>query len=113
MIKRAMSQFFVEVLLSRSTENFAKEPFSAVFRKVSVKENFYGKEEGSIKNFRQKVFVSQCQKFSQGNHSVMCFRKFPVAKNFMGKRREGVSRFSVERFCLAVPKKMVGEPFRV
>ena len=41
---------------------------------------------------------------------MMCFRKFPVAKKFMDKRG-GVSRFSVEIFCLAEPKNAVGEPF--
>ena len=40
---------------------------------------------------------------------MLCFRKFPVAKKFMDKRG-GVSRFSVEIFCLAVPKNAVGEP---
>ena len=40
---------------------------------------------------------------------MLCFRKFPVAKKLMDKRG-GVSRFSVEIFCLAVPKSAVGEP---
>ena len=31
---------------------------------------------------------------------MQCFRKFPVAKKFMDKRGGGVSRFSVEFFCL-------------
>ena len=42
---------------------------------------------------------------------MLCFRKFPVAKKFMDKRVGGVSRFSVELFCLTVPKNAVGEPF--
>ena len=42
---------------------------------------------------------------------MLCFRKFPVARKFMNKRGGGVSRFSVEFFCLAVPKNAVGEPF--
>ena len=45
---------------------------------------------------------------------MLCFRKFPVAKKFMDKRGGGgggKSRFSVEFFCLAVPKNVVGEPF--
>ena len=43
---------------------------------------------------------------------MLCFRKFPVAKKFMDKRGgEGVSRFSVEFFCLVVPKNAVGGPF--
>ena len=42
---------------------------------------------------------------------MMCFRETPVAKHFMVKRGEAVSRFSVESFCLTVPKKLVKEPF--
>ena len=48
-----------------------------------------------------------------GNPSVLCFRNFPLAKKFMDKRAMGVSRFSVEIFCLTVPKKFVGEPYSV
>ena len=37
---------------------------------------------------------------------MQCFRKFPVAKKFMDKRGGGggVSRFSVEFFCLSAEK---------
>ena len=42
---------------------------------------------------------------------MLCFSKFPVAKKFMDKRGGGGSRFSVEFFCLAVPKNAVGGPF--
>ena len=42
---------------------------------------------------------------------MLCFRKLPVAKKFMDKKDGGVSRFSVNFFCLTVPKNFVGEPF--
>ena len=45
------------------------------------------------------------------NPSLLCFRKIRVAKNFTDKRGGGgVSRFSVEFFCLTVPKNFVGNP---
>ena len=42
---------------------------------------------------------------------MLCFGKFPVANKFMDKKGGGVSKFSVENFCLAVPKNFAGEPF--
>ena len=42
---------------------------------------------------------------------MLCFRKFPVAKKLWIRGGGGVSRFSVELFCLTVPKNAVGEPF--
>ena len=44
---------------------------------------------------------------------MLCFRKLLVAKKFMDKREGEVSRFPSKNFCLTVPKKFVGEPFRV
>ena len=45
---------------------------------------------------------------------MLCFRKFLVSKKFMEKRgKGGVSPFSVNFFCLTVPKNFVGQPFRV
>ena len=55
-------------------------------------------------------FVSQYRKTLQGNPSVLCFGKFSVANKFMDKKG-GLSNFSVETFCLTVPKNAVGEPF--
>ena len=43
---------------------------------------------------------------------MMCSRKNPVAKK-LKEKGGGVSRFSVELFCLTVPKVFVGEPFSV
>ena len=46
---------------------------------------------------------------------MLCFRKFPVAKNFTDKRGGGgeCQDFPSKTFCLTVPQKFVGEPFRV
>ena len=44
---------------------------------------------------------------------MLCFRKFLVAKKFMDKREREVSRFPSKKFCLTVPRKFVGEPFKV
>ena len=44
---------------------------------------------------------------------MLCFRKLLLAKKFMDKREGEVSRFPSKKFCLTVPKKFLGEPFRV
>ena len=83
-------------------KNSAEEPFC-------VSENFWyrkmlGIREGAgITIFLQNCFIP----------SVLCFRKLPLAKKFMDKREGEVSRFPLKIFCLTVPKKFVGEPFRV
>ena len=41
------------------------------------------------------------------------FQKISGSEKFMDKREGELSRFSFEIFCLTVPKKFVGEPFRV
>ena len=55
-----------------------------------------------------EVFFSHiAKKLRQGTR--LCFRNFRVSKNFMPER--GKSWFSIEFFCLTVPKNFVGEPF--
>ena len=55
-----------------------------------------------------KFFFSHiAKKLRQGTR--LCFRNFRVSKNFMPER--GKSWFSIEFFCLTVPKNFVGEPF--
>ena len=44
---------------------------------------------------------------------MLCLRKVVVAKKFMDSREGEISRFSFEIFRLAVPKRTVGEPFKV
>ena len=56
------------------------------FGKIPVPKKVMDKREGgSILKFSQKLFVSQCQKNSWRNASVLCFRKTPIAKAFMDK----------------------------
>ena len=44
---------------------------------------------------------------------MLCFSKFPVAKSFWirrgGEHQDSLSKF----FCVAEPKKFIGEPFSV
>ena len=48
------------------------------------------------------------------NPSVLCFRKNPVAKKFVDKKGGGEYQdFASKIFRLTVPKKLVGDPFRV
>ena len=82
------------------------------FRKFLVAKKFEDKKLGVVSKFYVESFLSQsAKKFRRGtrNPSVLCFRKFLVAKIFMDKKG-GVSQFSVENFCLTVPKQFVGEP---
>ena len=41
---------------------------------------------------------------------MLCFRKTLVAKKFMDKKEGRVTKFSVKKFCLKVPKNFVEEP---
>ena len=61
MLKRIMSLFY-RVFCLAVPKNFVGEPFCAVFQKVSGSDNVYGKEKGSMKSFRRKLFVSQDRK---------------------------------------------------
>ena len=63
-------------------------------------------------DFLSNFFVPQYRKTLQGNPSVLCFRKFLVAKKFMDEKG-GVSKNSVEFFCVTVPKFFEEEPFKV
>ena len=55
-----------------------------------------------VSHFSVKNFWSKCRKISYGNPLVRHY--FRVSKKFMLTRV--MSRFSVEFFCLTVPKKM-------
>ncbi len=57
-------------------------------------------------DFLSTFFVSQCQKNSQVNLSLLFFRKIPVAKKILDKRGE-YQDFPSENFCLTVPKNFV------
>ena len=68
---------------------------------------FGKKEAGCITIFQQNCFVLQYLIIPQLK-SLVC-HQLGVSKNLMHKR--GLSRFSVDFFCLTVPKTFVGEPF--
>ena len=81
------------------------------FRKLPLAKKFIDKRrgKGNIKICRRNFFVSHCRKTSYTNPPV--FHYFRISKTFMLQRV--VSRFSVEYFCLTVPKFSVGKPFSV
>ena len=43
---------------------------------------------------------------------MLCFRKILIAKKFTEKREGEMPKSSFEKFCLTVPKKIVGGHFR-
>ena len=88
-------------VVSRFSEYPSKTSFSLSL--TSGIEKFYA-SEGYITIFRRKFFVSQCQKISWRNLSVLCFRIFPAAKKFFDKRGGEYQDFPSKLFCLTVPK---------
>ena len=44
---------------------------------------------------------------------MLCFRNFLVAKKLMDKLHGNLEVFRPMFFCVTVPKKFVGEPFRL
>ena len=64
-----------------------------------------------VSRFSVEKFLSHgAEKFRRG--TLLCFRKFLVPKNVRDKRGGGYHDFLSKLFCLTVPKKFVGEPFR-
>ena len=90
-------------------KHFVEEPFSAVYQKISGREKVYGKEGGgwSIEILRWKFFFLKVPKSFVGELLVCLF--FRGSKIVMLQRV--MSRFSVEVFCLTVPKHFVEETF--
>ena len=71
------SKFFCLTL----PENFVRKPF-CVSKKVLFGK--FSRIGGGHHGFAGNFVVSQYQKSSQRNPSVLCFRKFPKAKKFYG-----------------------------
>ncbi len=99
-----------KVFLSHSAEKIRRGTLQGVtdfgYRKVLCL-------GGLCHDFSSNFFVSQYRKTLQGNPSVLCFGKFLEAKSLWIRRRGKYQDFSSKFFCLTVPKKFVGEPFRV
>ena len=72
---------------------------------------------GISRFFIETLLSHSTEKLRRG--TLLCFTEFPVSKKFFEKRwgeegeEGGVSRFSVEKFCLTVPKFFVGEPLSI
>ena len=79
-----------------------------MFQKFRVSKNSMAKR--GVSRFFVKNFLSHsAEKFRRGNH--LCFRKVWVSKKFIFIPKMGISRFSIENFCLTVPKIFVGASF--
>ena len=95
-------------------KNFIEEPFCV------SKNIFYpkmlGMRGGGYHAFPSVLFLSHStEKLRRG--TIACFTKFLVSKKFMDMRGEGgggeEQDFLWKTFYPTVPKKFVGEPFRV
>ena len=76
------------------SKSFVEKLFCVVIQKISVLESIHikgGGEEGSIKIFRRKYFVSQYRKISLGNPSVLWFIKHLGSKKFDKREGRGTS----------------------
>ena len=59
----------------------------------------------------EKILSHGAEKFRRG--TLLCFTKFLIPKNVRDNRGGWYHDFLSKLFCLTVPKKFVGEPFRV
>ena len=112
MLQRVMSRFAFELFCLTVPKIFVEEPFCAVFQKISGVEKFMDKRGvGSIKIFRRKFLSHSAEIFRRGIlYSCIIFG---YRKSLDKRGGGGVSRFSVENFCLTVPKIFVGVSFIV
>ena len=79
------------------------------FRKIPVAKKFMDKMGAEYQEFAWKKFLSHsAENFRRG--ILYCCINFGYRKS-LDKRGGGVSRYSVENFCLTVPKNFVGESF--
>ena len=115
MVKRAMSRFSIDNLLSQSTEKLRR---GTLLR--CVLENFGLRkilwiEEGRRREGVSRLFVKICcltvLKNFVGNSPVLCFLKFPLIKNFMERREYHKSLLGF--FLSHSSKNFVGEPYSV
>ena len=107
--KSGISQFAVGSFLSHCTEKHWRGTILC-FRKVLVSKTSMPKRGSGNTTFGRYFIVSQYRNFSL-RRNLLCFRKFRVSKKFMLKT--GISLFSVDFFCLTVPKRFVEEHFCV
>ncbi len=77
-------------------------------RNFPVAKNFMD-NEGGIKIFRRKIYLSQSRKISQGN--LLLLHYFQVSKIVKDKRKGGASRFSAENFLFHSAEYFVRQPF--
>ena len=97
--------FSVEIFCLKVPKKFVGEPFD-------VSEHFGYRKilfiRGDITIFCRHIFSHSTEKFRRG---AFVFQKKSGMENFMQKM--GISLFSVENFCLTVPKNFVVEPLLV
>ena len=86
------------------------EPFGVSL--ISGIEKFYA-SEGYVTIFCRNFSSHSVEKFSYGNPSLLCVRKVLVEKKCFDKRGGEYQDFVRKKFCLTVPKNLVGKTFWV
>ena len=101
-----VSRFSIKNFLSHGAEKFRGGTLQC-FTKFPVSENLMHKKGislFSIENFLSQSAEKNCRE------TLLCFKITVVSKIFLHRlwREGGVSRFSVNFFCLTVPKNFEG-----
>ena len=111
-----VSQCSVEKLLSHTTEKIRRGSVLC-FRKIGVSKHFVekrGRAGEGVSRFSVETFLSHRIEPKNFVGEPFCVSEaFWYQKILWMKEGGGVSRFSVEMFCLTLPENFVGEPFLV
>ena len=104
-------RFSVDFFCRTVPKKFVREPFCAVFQKISGSEKVCGEEGGEYQDFLSKTFCLTVPKISVGEP----FRVSLISgiEKVWIKGVGEYQGFPSKNFCLTVLKISVGEPFRV
>ena len=108
MLKRVMSQFSAEVVLSHSAEKLSRGTL-LLLTKFQVPKNIIDKSGGRVGTslFSIKTFCPTVPKLFV--EEPFCARTFLASKNVKHKKGGGSNDFSSKVFCLTVPNHFVEE----
>ena len=100
--RKGISRSSLETFLSDSPEKILS--VTVLSEKISGLKKLH---KMAYHDFVENWFSHSREKFRRG--TLHFLRKFPLSKKFLDRR--GISRLSLETFCLTVPKKFLVWPF--